>query len=80
MNHRSTRHTWRHFMYFARCQGCDWESEARNALGNAARHFNATGHTVTVGIEGGVTYCGPEEHARRVAARMSPTSLDWEEG
>lgn len=32
----------------ARCRDCGWASEARNALGNAARHADATGHMVVV--------------------------------
>lgn len=31
---------------FARCPECGWESEARNAVGNAAQHAARTGHTV----------------------------------
>lgn len=30
----------------AYCQGCDWSSEARNAIGNAAQHAERTGHHV----------------------------------
>lgn len=30
------------------CAGCEWHSTARNAMGNAARHHDATGHSVTV--------------------------------
>jgi hypothetical protein len=32
----------------AHCVTCGWESEARNAAGNAARHAAATGHHVQV--------------------------------
>jgi hypothetical protein len=32
----------------AECDGCGWSSTARNAMGNAARHHDATGHTVRV--------------------------------
>lgn len=32
----------------ATCQDCGWESAAKNALGNAARHHDATGHYVMV--------------------------------
>lgn len=62
---RFVRDTWRRFDYRALCQVCGWISYARNALGNAARHYDATGHTVNVDVEGGVTYCGPEESQRR---------------
>lgn len=30
----------------AHCATCGWESEARNAVGNAAQHAQRTGHTV----------------------------------
>jgi post-segregation antitoxin (ccd killing protein) len=30
----------------AMCRDCPWQSEARNALGNAARHADAHGHMV----------------------------------
>lgn len=33
---------------FAECQTCGWQSAARNAMGNGARHAQATGHHVTV--------------------------------
>ena len=59
------RHTWRHFDYSAHCQNCGWHSNAVNALGNAARHHDRTGHTISVDVTGGVTYCGDEENQRR---------------
>lgn len=39
----------------AACE-CGWESRAKNALGNAKRHADATGHVVTVQQIIGVTY------------------------
>lgn len=32
----------------AECRDCGWESEARNAMGNAAQHAERTGHHVVV--------------------------------
>lgn len=45
----------------AECRDCDWESEAKNALGNAAQHADRTGHTVHVEQMIGVTYNRKEE-------------------
>jgi hypothetical protein len=35
-------------IYLAECLGCNWASDAANAMGNAARHHDATGHAVRV--------------------------------
>lgn len=43
----------------ARCLGCQWESRAKNAQANAARHHDAKGHTVEVSTELHVTYGDP---------------------
>lgn len=43
----------------AECQGCPWSSEARNAVGNAAKHHDATGHTVNVDVTRAITYGDP---------------------
>lgn len=43
----------------AECRGCPWESTAGNALGNAARHHDASGHVVAVSITRLVTYGDP---------------------
>lgn len=43
----------------AECHGCEWTSNAANALGNAARHHDATGHAVTVDTMRTVTYGDP---------------------
>lgn len=41
----------------ARCEDCDWETEAKNALANAARHADAhPTHTVHAEQMLGVTY------------------------
>ena len=32
---------------YARCEDCGWETNARNGVGNAARHAYASGHHVT---------------------------------
>jgi hypothetical protein len=41
------------------CSGCEWSSTARNALGNAARHHDATGHTVVTEQITRITYGDP---------------------
>jgi hypothetical protein len=33
---------------YARCATCGWESDARNAMGNAAQHARRSGHEVHV--------------------------------
>lgn len=43
----------------AQCQGCAWASTAANAMGNAARHHDATGHPVTVLVTRAITYGDP---------------------
>ena len=43
----------------ARCGGCQWSSQAGNALGNAARHHDATGHHVEVSVTRIVHYGDP---------------------
>jgi hypothetical protein len=45
--------------YLAQCYGCNWGSEARNAMGNAAQHHDATGHAVRVETTRVVTYGDP---------------------
>lgn len=46
MRKRRTEHTIVEIA--ASCDGCDWSSDAKNALANAARHHDAKGHTVVV--------------------------------
>lgn len=43
----------------AECQGCDWTTDAPNGLGNAAKHHDATGHTVRVDVDRTVVYGDP---------------------
>lgn len=43
----------------AQCQECAWASESRNAVGVAARHHDAHGHTVTVEVTRSITYGDP---------------------
>lgn len=52
------RNTYRGLLgIIADCEDCPWRSEARNALGNAARHADAyPDHTVHVEQTIGVTY------------------------
>jgi hypothetical protein len=46
----------------AECYDCPWRSEARNAMGNAARHADAhPDHTVNVEQTIGVTYNRKEQ-------------------
>lgn len=40
----------------AECRACAWSSTARNAIGNAARHHDASGHAVTVEVTRQITY------------------------
>lgn len=47
------------------CDVCGWQSGAKNSLPNAARHYDATGHTVRVEIVTSVCYCSPEESERK---------------
>ena len=30
------------------CSGCEWKTEGKNAMGNAAKHHQKTGHFVMV--------------------------------
>ena len=43
----------------AACRDCGWNSEARNALGNAAQHAKRTGHHVVVEQTISVSYNDP---------------------
>ena len=63
------RHCWRFFDYSAECQDCEWQSYARNALGNAAQHHDRTGHNVNIEVQGNVSYCNDDEHERRLKAK-----------
>lgn len=40
----------------ATCAQCEWESDAPNGLGHAARHHDASGHTVTTDVERRIVY------------------------
>lgn len=51
----------------AECQECNWRTDRRNAIGNAARHHDATGHYVEVEQVISVAYGaepGPEDHGQ----------------
>ena len=48
---------------FTECQDCGWTSEARNAMGNGARHAKSTGHHVTVEQTIAVAYNCTVDHA-----------------
>jgi hypothetical protein len=45
----------------AECQDCPWKTYARNGLGNAARHADATGHYVQVEQTTLINYNRPAE-------------------
>lgn len=45
---RPAQHAW--------CVDCGWESWAKNAQGNGARHSDAHGHTVHVEVASSYTY------------------------
>lgn len=53
----------------ADCQACPWRTTGNGALGNAARHHDATGHAVTVDVTRRITYGDP------TAAAPGQTSL-----
>lgn len=55
--------------YFASCDDCGWELHSRNALGVAARHHDATGHTVRVEVIRSVIYERRERYEAWRAAR-----------
>ena len=57
----------------AECRNCDWSSTARNAIGNAARHHDATGHTVVAEQLLSISY-GPPESDDGSPPRNSPAS------
>jgi len=40
----------------AHCEDCGWQSNAKNAQGNAARHHDAHGHSVSVEISQHICY------------------------
>mgnify|MGYP001559828505 CR=1 FL=1 len=63
------RHCWRWFDYSALCEVCGWKSFAKNALGNAAKHFNRTGHKVSVEVSGHITYMGDADNAEIEASK-----------
>ena len=55
--------------YLASCEDCGWELHGHNALGVAARHHDATGHTVHVEVVRSVVYEKRERYEARRAAR-----------
>lgn len=54
---------------FAECEVCGWQSESRNAMGNAARHHDATGHYVQVEQTIGVGFGDRATERQNAAAR-----------
>lgn len=56
--------------FVATCRGCAWRTTARNALGIAARHHDATDHVVDVVITRDVVYGDPRA---RGAGQLSIT-------
>lgn len=59
----------RFYDYHALCEDCGWESWAKNAQGNAARHHDATGHTVGVDVSGHVRYGNVDAKEAEAAPR-----------
>lgn len=57
--------------YLAECEDCGWRLHNRNALGTAARHHDATGHTVYVQVESGIYYETRERYEARRARKGS---------
>lgn len=53
--------------YRAECQDCDWLQAGPQALGSAARHHDATRHTVRVEVESAVYYETRERYEARRA-------------
>jgi len=43
----------------AACAGCNWTSQARNALATAALHHDHTGHTININLTRRITYGDP---------------------
>lgn len=43
----------------AECRGCAWKLTGTGALGNAARHHDASGHVVDVCVGTRITYGDP---------------------
>ena len=43
------------------CTDCDWTTEARNAMGNAAQHHQKTGHYVQMQLIYGQTFGKPNQ-------------------
>lgn len=54
------------------CRICGWHSTSRNSLGSAARHHDATGHTVDVEQVVQVTYGKRAALERIRAERQAP--------
>lgn len=58
----------------AECHGCDWQTNAANTFGTAARHHDATGHPITVTINRTITYGNPNAPLPDQLALDSPTT------
>lgn len=51
-----------HLMFAeAWCVDCDWKTEGKNSMGNAARHHKSTGHYVQMELSYGQTFGNPKE-------------------
>jgi len=69
--------------YLAECENCGWFRDGRNALGPAARHHDATGHTVHVLVQRKVIYEKRERYEERRAAYLRaahPTARSESDG
>lgn len=50
--------------YIVHCEDCGWKSAGANAKGNAARHHDATSHTVHVEECRAIVYTTAERYAK----------------
>ena len=57
----------------ASCAGCNWSADSLNALGLAARHYDATGHPVTTTVTRAVHYgnAGDLDRVRQDAGQFT---------
>lgn len=61
----------------ARCIDCGWETEARNAMGTAARHHKKTGHYVQVELGFAQLFGKPKDEANTaILNHASPLKIE----
>jgi len=49
------------------CSNCDWKTEGKNAMGNAARHHKKTGHFTMVELYFSQTFGEPHQSQEKLA-------------